>query len=102
MAYSYKLHELALEEYVVAFEWYENEQQGLGEQFMEAIDKRVKQICENPEFYGYVKGTYRQASVDDFPCTIVYKFFSKRKFIHISAIHHTSRNPRIKFRKETQ
>jgi hypothetical protein len=63
VATEYKLHELAFEEYIAAFQWYETEQEGLGEKFIEAIDNSVNQICKNPEFFGYVKAAYRQAIV---------------------------------------
>ena len=99
MPVPYRLHELAVEDYAHAYEWYENEQAGLGEKFVAAVDKRVAQICETPSYYGYVHGDYRQATVEGFPFMVVYKFFPKHKLVFISAIHHTSRNPKTKFRK---
>jgi len=100
MAFAYKLHTKALLEYADAYEWYEHEQKGLGERFIDTVDKRVAQICANPEHYSFAHGNYRQASVQGFPFTIVYKFFPERQFVHISSIHHNSRSPRGKFRKE--
>ena len=32
-----------------AYRWYEKEREGLGAEFLEAIDKMVKAIAENPE-----------------------------------------------------
>jgi plasmid stabilization system protein ParE len=100
MAFPYKMHQLAYEEYISAYAWYENEKKGLGEKFIDAVDKRVERICEHPEYYSYTHGTYRQAAIEGFPFAIVYKFYPKRKLVHISSIHHTSRHPRTKFRRE--
>jgi hypothetical protein len=93
MAFPYKLHKLAYEEYINAYEWYENELKGLGEKFVEAVDKRVDQICENPECYSYIHGFYRQAGIEGFPYTIAYKFFPKRKLVYIFPYIITAETP---------
>jgi len=100
MAFPYKMHTQAIEEYADAYDWYESEQKGLGEKFITAIDAGVDEICNNPEFCSRLRGSYRQASIKKFPFVVVYEFFPRRKLIHIAAIFHTSRNPRKKFRKE--
>jgi toxin ParE1/3/4 len=100
MVFPSKIHKKAHEEYIAAYEWYEDQKEGLGRKFMNVVERSLMQIRENPDQYSYVKGTYRQAKIDGFPFTIVYQFFPKRKLVHITSIHHTSRNPRTKFRKE--
>ena len=100
MAIAFKMHSGATEEYATAYEWYENKQKGLGEKFMVAVDDGVNEICNNPELYSRLRGSYRQASIKGFPFIIVYEFFPRRKIIHIAAIFHTSRNSRRKFRGE--
>ena len=100
MAFPYKLHSQAIDEYANGYEWYENERYRLGEQFLDVIDRQIADICENPGYYSRLRGSYRQAIVEKFPYVIVYEFFPRRKFIHIAAIFHTSRNPKEKFRKE--
>jgi hypothetical protein len=77
MAFPSKIHKLAHEEYIEAFERCETEQDGLGYRFMNEIEKRLKQIRENPEHYSYVHGSYRQASLEGFPFAIVYNFFPR-------------------------
>ncbi len=44
MAYSYSLHEEAYAEYIIAHEWYEIKQKGLGTKFMNCVEKRLNQI----------------------------------------------------------
>ena len=100
MLFPLKIDRFAHEEYILAFEWYELERNGLGYVFMNAVERRLLQIQENPENYSFAFRAYRQASVKGFPFTIVYKFFPKKKFIYISSMHHNSKNPKTKFRRK--
>ncbi len=100
MDFPSKIHKEAHEEYITAYEWYEDQQEGLGGKFMNVVEKSLLQIRENPEHCSYINGTYRQLKIEGFPFTIVYQFFPRRKLVHIASIHHTSRSPKTKFRKE--
>jgi len=100
MAFPYKMHSQAIEEYANAYDWYESAQKGLGEHFATAIDDGVNEICCNPALFSKLRGSYRQARIKKFPFVVVYEFFPRRKMIHIAAIFHTSRSPRKKFRRE--
>jgi len=100
MAFSYKLHEKAHEEYISAYEWYEIKQQGLGDKFMIAVEKRLEQISHRPEYYSFLQGRYRQVKVEGFPFVILYEFFKRQELIHIAAIYHVKRNPRRKYRRK--
>ena len=81
------------------YDWYEAQLQSPGERFEEAIDLQLKKITENPEIYHFAKRNFREAIVPGFPFSIVYKLNKRKHTIYISAIHHTSRNPKEKFRK---
>jgi plasmid stabilization system protein ParE len=100
MALQLKTHSDAREEYISSTQWYELQQAGLGERYANAIGDRIKQILLNPEQFSIVKGNYRHVKIEEFPYTIVYEFFPRRKIIHIAAIFHTGRDPRKKFRRE--
>ena len=39
MGHPYKLHEQAREEYIESYEWYELKQKGLGDRFMNCVEK---------------------------------------------------------------
>ncbi len=100
MPFHIKIHSLANKETIDAYRWYESQQKDLGSRYLYAIDNLLGQIIKNPEHFSILRGKYRHAKVKDFPFTIVFEFSNERKAIHISAIFHTSRNPRKKFRKE--
>lgn len=99
MPYSYRVHELAYKEYIDAYEWYEDKSDGLGSRFMNAVEKRLKQIAEHPEYYSKKRGNFREAKVEDFPYKIVYEFFKSNQLVHVSAIYHDKRNPKRKYRR---
>jgi plasmid stabilization system protein ParE len=100
MAFSYRLNSQAHEEYIEAYEWYEQKQPGLGNRFMNSVENRLKQISEHPEYFGKRKHhRFREAKVEDFPYMIVYEFFKQKRIIHIAAIYHSSRKPGGKNRR---
>ena len=100
MAYAFRLHEQAHEEYIAAYTWYEEKQKGLGAKFMNSVEKRLRQISEYPEYYGRrQRSNFREAKVENFPYMIVYEFFKRKQVIHIAAIYHSKRNPKRKYRR---
>jgi plasmid stabilization system protein ParE len=67
---------------------------------MNSVEKRLKQISENPEYFGRRSHSrFREAKVEYFPYMIVYELLKSKGIIHIAAIYHSSRRPRSKFRK---
>ncbi len=87
-------------DYDEAYAWYEDKTEGLGEQFLADVRNKIKVIFANPEIFSVKsKQGYREAKLDDFPYTVVYRILKKRKVIFISSIHHQSRHPRMKYRK---
>ena len=51
MSFPYSLHEKAYEEYIDAYDWYELRSTGLGDRFMNCVEKRIGFISQNPEYY---------------------------------------------------
>ncbi|MES1197699.1 MAG: type II toxin-antitoxin system RelE/ParE family toxin [Chitinophagaceae bacterium] len=100
MAFPYRLNPQAHEEYIEAYAWYEEKQPGLGNRFMNSVERRLQQISEHPEYFGKRKNNrFREAKVEHFPYMIVYEFFKQKRIIHIAAIYHSSRRPGSKYRR---
>ena len=99
MTFRVIFHPLADKEFNDAYQWYEQRLEGLGERFSEAIEHRLDQIVNDPLLFPETKNSYRAAKAETFPYLIVYKIDHKKKAILISAIYHTSRNPKKKYRK---
>ncbi|HEV8714891.1 MAG TPA: type II toxin-antitoxin system RelE/ParE family toxin [Candidatus Binatia bacterium] len=75
-----------------AYDWYEERQPGLGEEFLRCVDVCVQSIRRNPEMYGIVHETYRRALVRRFPYAIFYEHADDT--VTIYAIFHCSQDPR--------
>jgi len=45
MRYTYRIHPLVKEDFEEGYVWYEERQKGLGEQFINAVDAKIKKYC---------------------------------------------------------
>lgn len=95
-----KILEDADREYAEAAEWYEKQKEGLGERFIDVIQRRLRIIQQYPERYPRKKGDFREAVVKIFPYVVVYTFYKRKKMVVINSIFHTRRNPRMKYRRK--
>jgi plasmid stabilization system protein ParE len=76
-----------------AYSWYENQQTGLGDEFLECVDEVLNKICQLPESYAVVYSDIRRAVLQRFPYAVYYRIVSSR--IIVIAIFHGRRNPKI-------
>ncbi len=99
--FSYELLSEAEKEYLEAFAWYEEQQEGLGDRFMVAVRRKIMAVSINPYLYASKKHRYHEVLLDDsFPFVIVYLIDKKRNHVIITSVFHTSRNPGKKYRKK--
>lgn len=74
-----------------AFNWYENEEAGLGFQFLEQLRIAYQRILENPLGYQDLRSGIRRALTRRFPYAV---FFSiEDDIVLILAVLHTARDP---------
>ena len=99
MAYSFILRQEAVKEFTEAYVWYEEQQEGLGDQFRNEFQEKLELICNNPFHYKKPYKRFHEALTHRFPFLIVYTVEEKVNQIVVIAIFHTSRNPKKKFRK---
>jgi plasmid stabilization system protein ParE len=74
-----------------AYPWYEVQQVGLGDEFLDCVDRSVNSILSSPEPYALVHQGYRRALVNRFPYAIFYEKI--KKVITVYCVFHTARNP---------
>jgi len=87
----------ASKEFAEAAAWYEEKSEGLGNRFIDAIQKKLLLIQQFPERYPKRKKSFREAIVKTFPYIIVYSFYKKERTIIVHTIFHSSRQPRKKY-----
>ncbi|HEY8782077.1 MAG TPA: type II toxin-antitoxin system RelE/ParE family toxin [Mucilaginibacter sp.] len=95
MNYTIEMSPKAEKELNEAWEWYEEEQPGLGERFEKEFFRKIGLIVNNPLHYPLKKGS-REVRTDSFPYLLIYKVSKKKNTIVIVSVFHTSRHPKKK------
>lgn len=73
--------------------WYNSQQNHLGDQLISEIENKIHVIQSNPYLFSKIKNDIRKASVKRFPFGIYY--FVKGNVINIFAVVHFSRSQKI-------
>ena len=63
MLFQLIFHPEAEDEYLRAYQWYEQEQKGLAERFEKQVEQKIKQIILHPENYSISRSGYRETIV---------------------------------------
>jgi toxin ParE1/3/4 len=80
-----------------AYNWYEEQQVGLGELFLKELDGSFGRAEQFPRVYAKIRKNFRQVLLTTFPYVVVFEIFKNDVVVY--AVFHTSRNPRKKFKK---
>ncbi|HVU55599.1 MAG TPA: type II toxin-antitoxin system RelE/ParE family toxin [Puia sp.] len=81
-----------------AFNWYEDQKEGLGEEFLSELTIYYKKLENTPTAFGKIKKNYRQVALKRFPYVIVFEIIKTEVVIY--AVFHTSRNPKNKLKRK--
>lgn len=76
-----------------AFDWYENQRTGLGMQFLETVEVRLRQIADHPAACPIIYQRYRCALTNRFPYKIFY--VAETNVVSIVAVIHAARHPQL-------
>lgn len=79
------------EDLAEAYEWYEQQRLGLGEEFLSCIDASIQTIHRSPQMYEMVYESYRRNLVRRFPYAIFYEYIEDSVIVYCVA--NTSQNP---------
>jgi toxin ParE1/3/4 len=94
MAYRYNLSQEAENDMLEAYLWYEQQRPGLGEEFLESLDKAHQSIIQNPSTYRTrYKKKVRAFLVDRFPYLILYVL--EKIDVNVISVFDTRRDPQI-------
>ena len=75
-----------------AYNWYKNFSAELAESFKKSLDSKVQSLKRNPLTPSFVFKNYRSSKIRRFPYNIIFKI--KGTQIQITAVFHSSRNPK--------
>jgi hypothetical protein len=99
MSFVIKFYKKAIKEYSDAYNWYNEQSDGLGDKFEFSTQRLLKSIARNPLLYPNKEFDTRECKVHDFPYLVVYRIYPTKGIVYIISIFHTSRNPGKKYRK---
>jgi toxin ParE1/3/4 len=89
--YKLSIKPLAELDAIEAANWYNAKRDGLGNEFLLALDAKINAIERNPQQFAFAYKNIRRALTERFPYGI---FFSiENDTIYVLAILHTRRNP---------
>lgn len=81
----------AAEDVIAARRWYNEQRQGLGDEFARVLDQVVGLIVELPEAFPEIAAGHRRALLDRFPYALYYSV--QGDTLEIIACLHTRRSP---------
>jgi plasmid stabilization system protein ParE len=95
MAYILKLLPFAYKDLIKVKEWYNDQREGLGEEFKLEVNKEMDYLISNPDHYQQKFKELRQSLINRFPYTIYSLKDDNLKQIIIFGVLHSKRNPKI-------
>ena len=95
MKYHILIKDEAYVDLQVAYDYYEEQSAGLGDDFLEKIKERLSYIKQYPLHFTKVEKEFRQSSIDRFPYLILYEIIGAEIIVY--AVFHGKRNPKKKF-----
>ncbi len=75
-----------------AYEWYEEQKSGLGDEFLGELEIGQNKICNHPQYYYSVNEHFRRLKINRFPYLIVYEI--EGDTIIVNAVRHTKKKPK--------
>jgi len=74
-----------------AFDWYEKQQSGLGDEFLSSVQSTFTTIGRHPELFAVAHDEVRRAIISRFPFAVFFLVESDR--VVVLRVLHTARNP---------
>lgn len=90
----FEIKEEAKTDLLLAFSYYEDASERLGEKFFKAVEEAFGFIKKSPESYPVKRGVYRECRIKKFPFVAVYSVVNDS--IVVYAVFNTWRNPNKK------
>jgi len=93
MSYSLVIKPLAEKDIAETYKWYNQEQEGLGDTFLDQLERSLEFIKKTPAQYQIRFKDVRMVKVNRFPICIHYTIEENTVFVH--AALSTSRDPQL-------
>jgi plasmid stabilization system protein ParE len=81
----------ALADVVNAYQWYEQQDPGLGDEFLRCLDTAYARISEFPEYYPIRFDCFRRILIRRFPYAVYFEHDERNVWVHY--VFHCSQHP---------
>jgi len=92
MKRGFVLHCIAEQEFDSSIAYYENEREGLGQEFRAIIEQQFQRIADNPGRFPKVRGEVRRAMILRRFLFVIHFLIEPERIVVLS-VFHTSRDP---------
>ncbi len=79
-------------EFKEAATWYDEQRQGLGDEFVAEVERSLDRVSEDPRRYAIIYRNTHRISLRRFPYNLFYRIYPNH--IVVLAVMHGSRNPK--------
>jgi len=91
MSYRLEVRDRASDEFIEGYLWYENQRNGLGEEFHDEVQEHLAVLREHPEGFAKWRGPYKKIKLKRFPYLIVNRVV--KDTVVIISVFHSKRDP---------
>jgi plasmid stabilization system protein ParE len=92
MSYALVVRPEAEQDLADARDWYDGQREGLGIEFLNAVDEAFDRIRETPELYAAEYRGVRRVALNRFPYVVYHRISGQT--VEVIAVQHGSRHPR--------
>ena len=86
-----EFHPDVVKEIKSSFQWYQNQADGLGEDYLSELESSFQTIQKLPNTWPKFNKEFRRFLLSKFPFSVIYRF--KENTIFVVAVMHNSRKP---------
>lgn len=91
MLYKIEVRPLAAIEVIEAYDWYEQQREGLGLDFLNELDNFYNILLDNPLTFSYYDKPVRDGKISRFPYTVAYDIINDKIIIY--SVYMSKQNP---------
>jgi plasmid stabilization system protein ParE len=91
MNFHLEVRDRASAEFIEGYLWYEDQRDGLGEEFHDEVQEQFEFLRQRPSGFAKWRGPYKKINLRRFPYIIVFRVV--KDTVIIFSVFHSSRNP---------
>ncbi len=92
MSYRLEVRDRASTELIQGYLWYEDQREGLGEEFHDEVQEHLGRLLQRPTGYPKWRGPYKKVNLRRFPYIVVFRVV--KDTVIIFSVFHSNRDPK--------